>query len=67
MLCLVSGRSWRSAGYTVEMELAARVAKYKLHFSTVPVKTIYHDFDKGMTMLHTVTIIGSLFNWRISL
>lgn len=58
---------WRSAGYTVEMELAVRVAKYQINFTTVPIKTIYHDFDKGMTMLHTFTIIGNLFNWRISL
>lgn len=58
---------WKSSDYAVEMELAARTAKYKVQFTTVPIKTIYHDFDRGMTILDTLRMIGRILSWRISL
>jgi glycosyltransferase involved in cell wall biosynthesis len=58
---------WYSLGYSVEMEIAARIAKFKLPVSLVPIPTIYHDFSRGMTVLDTFTMIGYVIAWRISL
>lgn len=59
--------SWSSTDYAVELEIAARTAKYKIPFTTVPIKTIYHDFERGMTILDTVRMITKIISWRISL
>lgn len=59
--------AWNSTDYAVEMEIAARTAKYKLGFTTVPIKTIYHDLDRGMTILDTIRMITKILSWRISL
>lgn len=58
---------WDSPDYAVEMEIAARVAKRKLHFSVVEVTTIYHDLERGMTILDTLKIVLKILNWRINL
>lgn len=58
---------WDSSGYQVELELAARLAHKKIKIATIPIKTIYHDFDRGMTFLDGVFFIGHLINWRITL
>lgn len=59
--------AWNSQDYAVEMEIAARTAKYKMPFSTIPIKTIYHDLERGMTILDTVRMITKILSWRISL
>jgi glycosyltransferase involved in cell wall biosynthesis len=59
--------SWNSTDYAVEMEIAARTAKYKLAYTKITIKTIYHDFDRGMTILDTVRMITKILSWRISL
>lgn len=58
---------WDSVDYGVELEIAARTAKYKLPFSTVCIRTIYHDMNKGMTMLDVLRIIRYLLNWKLRL
>ena len=58
---------WESADYAVEMEIAARVAKYKVPYSVVEVSTIYHDLDRGMTILDTLKFVLRIFSWRINL
>lgn len=58
---------WDSTGYAVEMEIAARTAKFKIPFSTIPIKTIYHDLDRGMTVLDTLGLVAHIMTWRISL
>lgn len=58
---------WNSPGYEVETEIAMRVAKNKVHFSTVEIETIYHDTDKGMTALDALHICRCLIEWRIGL
>ena len=58
---------WDSRAYGVESELAIRIAKYKLPFAIVPINTIYHDFDRGMTMLDSMEIIIHILTWRIFL
>ena len=59
--------AWNSTDYAVEMEIAARTAKYKIKFLAIPIKTIYHDFDRGMTIIDTVRMITKVIGWRISL
>ena len=58
---------WNSTGYTVEMEIAARVAKNRIPFSSVCITTIYHDMNKGMTILDLIHIFILLINWKFSL
>lgn len=58
---------WNSTDYAVEMEIAARVAKEKLDFVTVPIATIYHELDRGMTFIDTLRILLRAISWRISL
>lgn len=56
---------WESTDYSVEIEIAVKVAKNRLNFVCVPVKTIYHDLDRGMTFLDTLTMFGKLIVWRL--
>lgn len=58
--------NWKSSDYAVEMEIAARVAQYNLDFSEVPIPTVYHDLDRGMTILDTIHIIPLCIGWRFS-
>lgn len=58
---------WTSAGYSVEVEIAARTAKAGLPFSVVDINAIYHDKDKGMTLLDGVKIAWQLLQWRVTL
>lgn len=59
--------SWTSQQYGVEAELAIRIAKFKVPFKKVKIKTIYHDFDRGMTMLDSLEIIVQIISWRLFL
>lgn len=58
---------WDSTDYSVEMEIAAKTAKYKIGFTIIPIKTIYHDFERGMTILDTIRMITKILGWRFSL
>lgn len=58
---------WQETGYGVELEIAARVAKYKIPFSVVPISTIYHDMDRGMTLLDAFQICFKLLNLKITI
>lgn len=59
--------NWDSSDYSVEMEIAARTAKYKVPFTTVQIKTIYHDLERGMTILDSLRMITKILSWRVSL
>lgn len=59
--------AWDSTDYSVEMEIAARTAKYKLPFKAIPIKTIYHDLERGMTIIDTLRMITKILSWRVSL
>ncbi|NCS97958.1 MAG: glycosyltransferase family 2 protein [Candidatus Pacebacteria bacterium] len=58
---------WNSLGYQVEMEIACRVTKQALPFTSITIDTIYHDHDKGMTVLNTLDLFHSILWWRITL
>jgi len=48
---------WKAMDYGVEMEVAMRVAKQKLPFTTVKISTIYRSLDHGMTILDVLRMI----------
>lgn len=54
---------WTSQGYEVETEIAVRLAKKKIKFKEIPIKTIYHDTDKGFTILDAFRILIKLPQW----
>lgn len=58
---------WDSNDYSVEMEIAARVARYKIPYKFFTIKTIYHDFQRGMTILDTLNMIQKIIHWRLTL
>lgn len=55
---------WKSRDYAVEMEIAARIAQYDLSYAEVAIPTVYHDLDRGMTILDTIHIIPQCIAWR---
>lgn len=58
---------WNSTGYQVEMEIACRVAKHQIPFTVLDIDTIYHDHDKGMTLLTTLEFLHTILVWRVTL
>lgn len=48
---------WQASGYEVEVEIAQKIAHSKLPFVTVPIKTIYPDYVRGMTLLDGVKVL----------
>ena len=58
---------WESTGYGVETEMIARTGKTKLSFTEVPVRAIYHDKTKGVTILDAFGIMGEIIKWRLTI
>lgn len=58
---------WDSAGYGVETEMVARAGKVRLKIAEVPVRSIYHDKTKGVTMLDAFGIMGEIVKWRFTI
>jgi len=58
---------WQASGYEVELELAARVAKNKINYSTISINTIYHDLSKGMTLIDALQTIARVFILKLTL
>jgi glycosyltransferase involved in cell wall biosynthesis len=58
---------WVSSGYEVETEIAVRMAQNKLKRKELEISAIYHDTDKGMTLLDGIHIATSLIQWRLGL
>lgn len=56
--------AWSSINYSVELEIAVNVAKKRIPFSTVPVQTIYLDFNRGFHLLDALQMGFDLIRWR---
>jgi glycosyltransferase involved in cell wall biosynthesis len=56
---------WYSTGYEVEAEIAARSAKQKIPFEVLEIQSIYHDTDKGMTLLDGIKVAQFLLQLRL--
>lgn len=59
--------AWVSTGYEVETEIAVRTVQKQLSLTCIPIKAIYHDTDKGMTLLDALHICRCLVEWRIGI
>lgn len=58
---------WETSGYGVESEIVARMGKSKLKYCEVPVKTIYLNKVKGVTLLDAFGIFGEIIRWKLTL
>lgn len=58
---------WKNQKYSVELEIATSIARKKIPFETIPITTIYHDFDRGMTILDTIEILLQIIVLRLQL
>lgn len=57
---------WDAARYGVETEIVARTGKNKLKYTETPIKTIYIDKYKGVTILDAIGILFNIPRWIIS-
>ena len=57
---------WESGRYGVETEIVARTGKNKLKYSEIPIKTIYKDKYKGVTILDAIGVLFNIPRWLIS-
>lgn len=55
---------WQASGYEVELEMAWKIAHKKLQFSTVPIKTIYPNYVRGMSILDGIKAFFKIFGLR---
>jgi hypothetical protein len=58
---------WNSTDYSVELEIAAKIAQHRLQFSPVSIKTIYHDLDRGMNVIDGVKVLIKIIGLRFGL
>ncbi len=58
---------WSSARYGVETEMIAKLGKnkQKLNFCEIPIKTIYLDNYKGVTILDAINILFQTIWWKL--
>lgn len=59
--------AWQSKRYHADAEMMARVGKHKLTCFEVPIKTIYHEHYKGMTIIDGLGLLYYLVIWRMTL
>lgn len=58
---------WKSSGYEVETEIAMRVTKEHVPYAVIEIEAIYHDTDKGMTLIDGIHICRCLLEWKVGL
>lgn len=58
---------WEANNYAVELEITARLIKSRIKYSTVCIQTIYHDMNKGFTVLDIFDMVVHLLKLRLIL
>lgn len=58
---------WQSNKYYADAEITARAGKAKLKYKEIPIETIYHDINKGMTIFDGLNIFTKLLIWKITI
>ncbi len=58
---------WQASNYRVELEIAVRTSRARLPFHQIPIKTIYHQHDKGTTLVDVFMMLFHVILWRIRL
>ena len=56
---------WKAQDYSMESEMITNVAKHKLKYSEIPIKTIYANKYKGTTVLDGIKIVIDMFLWKV--
>ena len=56
---------WESPGYGVESEIVAKVSRSGLSYIEVPVRTIYLDNNKGVSLLDALGIFTEIIKWKL--
>ncbi|HLD00356.1 MAG TPA: glycosyltransferase family 2 protein [Candidatus Nanoarchaeia archaeon] len=56
---------WNASDYFLETEMITKLAKNKLSYSQIDIKTIYNDRYKGTTILDGVKIVLKIIGWRL--
>ena len=56
---------WASNDYSMESEMLARLHKHNLNYSTVDIKTIYHNTYKGTTVMNGIRIAYNMLLWKV--
>jgi dolichol-phosphate mannosyltransferase len=56
---------WQAQDYAVELEIAARTAKYKLPFTYIKVPTTYHPYQRGMNAIDAIKTTTKLLTLQI--
>ena len=59
--------NWDASDYGVELEIAVKTSKGKIPFSVVPISTIYHEMDRGMTLIDVGKMIFHMLAWRLTI
>lgn len=54
---------WNSARYGVETEIAVKVKKKKLKYKEIPIKSVYLDRYKGVTLLDAFDVLANIPRW----
>ena len=57
---------WNASDYSMESEMIAKIGKYKLSYTEIPIKTIYSDKYKGTTVIDGVKIAFNLLLWKLN-
>ncbi len=57
----------QSSGYNIELEIAVKIARKRLQFTTLPITTIYHDLERGFQPLDTLSLMVDLLKWRLQI
>jgi glycosyltransferase involved in cell wall biosynthesis len=58
---------WKSIDYAVETEMVVKTGQLGLKYCQVPVKTIYLDSVKGVTVLDAAKVLFDVVGWRLKL
>jgi glycosyltransferase involved in cell wall biosynthesis len=58
---------WGSTGYGVETEMVIRVKKQNLKYCEIPVKTIYFDNYKGVSIIDAFGVFTNLIYWKFKI
>ncbi len=56
---------WQSSDYSVETEIVVKTARAGLKYAVVPIKTIYRDRYKGVTILDGLKIFLTFFGFLL--
>jgi glycosyltransferase involved in cell wall biosynthesis len=57
---------WKATDYSMESEMIAKMGKYKVPYTEIPIETIYSDNYKGTTILDGIKIIFNLLLWKLN-